>query len=75
MSFSLRTMQKEKESLKTIMRNKLKEDFQQRLQDTRRDIEAYKRRTAKLEAELQKREKNCDAIIEAIMDKRLSNNL
>ena len=67
--------EKEKESLKNVLRNKLKEDFQQRLQDTRRDIEAYKRRTAKLESELQKREKNCDAIIEAIMNKRLSNNL
>ncbi len=67
--------EKEKENLKAVLRKKLKEDFQQRLQDTRKDIEAYKHRTARLESELQKREKNCDAIVEAILNKRLDNNL
>lgn len=62
----------ETEKLKSILRAKLKEDFQLRLNDTRRDIEAYKRRTASLEAELQKREKNCDAIVEAILNQRLT---
>lgn len=62
-----------KEQLKAKLHSKLKEDFQQRLQDTRRDIEAYKRRTARLEQELQKREKNCDAIINAILNNLLSN--
>ena len=61
----------EKEALKTLLREKVKEDFRQRLQDTRRDIEAYKRRTARLEMELSKREKNCDAIVEVILNRHL----
>ena len=62
----------EKESLKKVLRAKLKEDFQLRLNDTRKDIDAYKRHTAHLEAELQKREKNCDAIVDAILNRRLT---
>ena len=62
----------EKEKLTAQLRNKLKENFMHRLQDTRQDIEAYKRRTAQLEIELQKREKNCEAIIDAILSRQLS---
>ena len=62
----------EKERLKKVLRTKLKEDFQLRLNDTRKDIDAYKRHTARLEAELQKREKNCDAIVDAILNRRLT---
>ena len=61
-----------KEELRLKIRSKLKEDFLQRLQDTRRDIESYKKRTAQLEAELQKREKNCEAIVDAILQDKLT---
>ena len=62
----------EKNKIKALLREKILEDFKQRLQDTRRDIESYKRRTAHLEAELQKREKNCDAIVNLMLDKQLT---
>ena len=62
----------EKENLRQELRKKVEEDFRQRLQDTRRDIESYKKRTAQLEAELQKREQNCTAIVDAILREKLT---
>ena len=62
----------QKEQIKNELREKLKEDFQQRLQDTRRDIEYTKRRTASLEAELRRRENNCEAIVDALLKNKLS---
>ncbi len=65
------TSAEEKKALSGELRLKLKEDFQQKLADTRGDIESYKRRTIQLEAELQKREQNCDAIIDALLESKL----
>lgn len=62
-----------KNAIKAQLRQKLQEEFKQRLQDTRSDIESYKRRTAHLEKELQKREKNCDAIVNLLLTKHLEN--
>jgi O6-methylguanine-DNA--protein-cysteine methyltransferase len=64
----------EKARLTAELREKLREDFQQRLQDTRRDIEYTKRKAAALEAELSRRESNCDAIVEALLQNKLSGN-
>lgn len=64
--------EKEKSAIKNELHKKIKENFEQRLHDTRRDIEAHKRRTAHMEAELIKREKNCDAIINALVEHRLN---
>ena len=61
-----------KEAVKKELRAKIHEDFLQRLQDTRRDIESNKRRTAMMERELQKREKNCEAIVDALLEHRLA---
>jgi len=63
---------KDKEQLQQLLRQKVQEDFRRRLQDMRRNIEAQKHRTAHWEAELQKREQNCDAIIDAIVQKKLT---
>ena len=62
-----------KAELKKQLRLKIHEDFLQRLQDTRRDIESNKRRTEMMEKELQKREKNCEAIVDALLEHRLQN--
>ena len=60
-----------KEAIKADLRKKIHEDFLQRLQDSRRDIESHKRRTAQLEEELLKREKNCEAIVDALLQHHL----
>ena len=56
------------------MRKKINEDFQKRLAATRRDLETNKKRIARMETELQKREKKRDKIVEAILLNRLSDN-
>ena len=66
--------EQEKNELLGKLRRKIAEEFRQRLQDTRRDIESNKRRTAHLEAELLKREKNCDAIIDALLQRKLADS-
>lgn len=66
------TAVEEKQRLQAELRKLLKEDFQQRLIDTRGDIESYKRRTMQLETELQKREQNCEAIIDALLNSKLT---
>lgn len=70
--YHMATVQAEKDLIKAEFRRKLKEDYLQRLQDTRQDIDSYKRRITQLESEVQKREKNCDAIVEAILNDRLT---
>ncbi len=62
----------EKAKLTAELREKLKENFLQQLQYTRRDIEYTKRKAAALEAELSRRESNCDAIVEALLQSKLS---
>lgn len=64
----------EKERLTAELREKLREDFQQRLQDMRRDIEYTRRKAAALETDLNRRESNFDAIIEALLQSKLSGN-
>lgn len=62
----------QKNKLKNELREKLRLDFQQRLQDNRRNLESNRKRLNRMEAELKKREKNSDAIIEAILIKYLT---
>ena len=64
----------EKEKIKAELRKKINEDFQKRLAATRRDLETNKKRIARMETELQKREKKRDKIVEAILLNRLSDN-
>lgn len=62
----------EKTAIKAELKKKLQADFARRLADSRRNLEANRKRLIKIEAELQKREKNRDAIVEAILNHRLT---
>ena len=62
----------EKERLKTELREKLRADFNQRLQDARRDLESNRKRLERMEVELRRREKNQDAIVEAVLADKLA---
>lgn len=65
---------KQKNTLKNELRQKLLLDFQQRLQDSRRDLESNRARLKRMETELTKREKNRDAIVNAMLEKYISNS-
>ncbi|MCI5779863.1 MAG: hypothetical protein MR051_08660 [Lentisphaeria bacterium] len=62
----------EKARIKAELRNRLQADFQQRLQDSRRDLDANRRRLERMEAELRRRETNRDAIVDAVLADRLA---
>lgn len=62
----------EKDALRSELRGKLKEDFMQRLKYSREDLDTFKRRVARMETELQKREKNADGIVDAMLDRLLN---
>lgn len=62
----------EKERLKAELRTKLRDDFNRRLQDGRRDLDANRKRLARMEAELKRREENRDAIVDAILENILA---
>ena len=57
---------REKAALRTELRAMLKNSFNSRIAHLRRNIENNKKRIAKMEQELKKRETNADAIIDAI---------
>lgn len=61
----------EKNAIKLELKKKLQEDFSRRLADSRRSLENNRKRLIRMEAELQKREKNRDAIVEAMLKHRL----
>ena len=61
-----------KQRLKSELREKLRSDFNQRLRDSRRDLETNRERLARLEVELTRREKNRDTIVEALLNQRLN---
>ena len=62
----------EKERLKAELRDKLRDDFNRRLQDGRRDLDANRKRLERMEAELKRREENRYAIVDAILENILS---
>ena len=62
----------EKQAIKLELKKKLHEDFSRRLADSRRSLETNRKRLARMEAELQRREKNQDAIVDAMLKHRLS---
>ena len=64
--------EKEKTALRAELRAMLKESFDSRIKHLKRNIEINKKRIAKMEEELKKRESNSDAIIEAITDAVIS---
>lgn len=64
--------EKEKTALRAELRAMLKESFDSRIKNLKRNIEINKKRIAKMEEELKKRESNSDAIIEAITDAVIS---
>ncbi|MBR2344868.1 MAG: hypothetical protein IKA71_03680 [Lentisphaeria bacterium] len=64
----------EKASIKAELKQKLQRDFDQRLQNSRRDLDTNRARLLKMEKELQKREQNREAIVEAMTTKCLSGN-
>ena len=55
----------EKEQLKRQLTAEVEKDFRAHLAANRRQLEEMKRRTAYLEAELQRREQNCDEAVSA----------
>ena len=61
-----------KQQLKSELREKLRSDFNQRLRDSRRDLETNRERLARMEVELTRREKNRDTIVEALLNQRLN---
>ena len=59
-------------AVKAQLREKLLADYQQRLQDNRRDLESNRKRLKRMEEELNKREKKRDAIIDAMLKEYIS---
>ena len=64
--------EKEKTELRKELRSILKNGFDARLAQMRRNIEANKKRLARMEADLKKREENSEAIVDAITDSIIS---
>ena len=62
----------EKTRIKAELRTRLQADFQQRLQDSRRDLDANRKRLERMDAELRRRETNRDAIVDAVLADRLA---
>ncbi len=62
----------EKESIKTRLASHLRTDFEQRLNENRRQLEEMKRRAARLEAELNKRAENTEKIVAAMVEHALA---
>ena len=62
----------EKAGLRKELHAILKADFDARLAQMRRNIEANKKRIARMEADLKKREENAEAIVDAITDSVIS---
>lgn len=62
----------EKQAIKAELRKKLREHLDSRLAESRRNLEANRKRLEKMESELQKREKKRDAIVEAMLNHRIS---
>ena len=59
---------KEKAALRQQLRDMIKRDFEARLANMRRNIEASKRRIDRMEKELKRREANSAAVIDAITE-------
>ena len=59
---------KEKAELRKQLHQLIKDNFNARIASMRRNIEGNKKRIARMEAELKKREENSEAIINAITD-------
>ena len=62
----------EKAGLRKELHAMLKADFDARLAQMRRNIESNKKRIARMEADLKKREENAEAIVDAITDSVIS---
>lgn len=62
----------EKEKLRQELTAEIAKDFRAHLEFNRRQLEEMKRRTARLEAELQRREKNRDQAIAALVEAMIS---
>ena len=58
----------EKESIKAKLSSHLRTDFEQRLNENRRQLEEMKRRAIRLEAELNKRAENTEKIVAAMVE-------
>lgn len=66
--------QEEKESVKAKLTAHARADFEQRLNENRRQLEEMKRRAIRLEAELNKRAENTEKIVAAMVEHALSRN-
>ena len=62
----------EKEKLRQELTAEIAKDFRAHLEFNRRQLEEMKRRTARLEAELQRREQNRDQAIAALVEALIS---
>lgn len=62
----------EKEQLKRQLAAEVEKDFRAHLAANRRQLEEMKRRTARLEAELKRREQNCDKAVAAMVEALVS---
>ncbi len=62
---------KEKEALKVQLAAFVREDFNRRLEESRRHLESMKQGVKTIEAELVKREKNADAAVNAAVEQML----
>ena len=64
--------QEEKEAVKAKLTAHARTDFEQRLNENRRQLEEMKRRAIRLEAELNKRAENTEKIVAAMVEHALS---
>lgn len=62
----------EKENIRTKLTAHIRTDFEQRLNENRRQLEEMKRRTIRLEAELNKRAANTEKIVAAMVEHALA---
>lgn len=62
----------EKENIRTKLTAHIRTDFEQRLNENRRQLEEMKRRAARLEAELNKRAENTEKIVAAMVEHALA---
>ena len=63
---------KEKTALRAELRAMLKDSFDSRINHLKRNIESNKKRIARMEEELKKRESNADALVDAITEAVIS---
>lgn len=73
-SYHAASTQAEKEAVKAKLTAHARTDFEQRLNENRRQLEEMKRRAIRLEAELNKRAENTEKIVAAMVEHALAEN-